>query len=126
VIAHIGRACDGFEPVPAGMCHIGNAAFAVEFVGGTPAGLGLLLFAPEVATKPLPLPNDCGLYLEATGVSVMALLPLSPLGGARVPLPIPAAPALMGTWVFLQMVSVDPAQPMSPRGSRALGLFLAD
>jgi len=124
-IGLFGGLCGGFDVVPSGMCHIGNAAFAADFVGGIPSGLGLLLVGSAEAQPWLPLGPDCHVYLDPVAIALITLVPLSPVGTARVPLPIPASPALMGTWAYVQMVALDRATP-AVRGSRGMALFLAD
>jgi hypothetical protein len=125
-IGFFGNTCGGFEPIPVGMCHLGNAGFAVEFVGGPPDGLGILLFATDDAKNPIPLANQCHLYLDPATLVPAGVLALTRTGAARVRMPIPDVRALMGTWAFTQLLAIDPRQPAAVFGSRALALFLAD
>jgi ELWxxDGT repeat protein len=126
--APIGAGCAGTGgriPVLAGdgVPALGNAAFAAELDDARPGAGAALVLSAQRQTLQF---GACSLYLALPGQVVPFVAGAT--GSGRVPLPIPAVPALRGLEIFLQGLVADPAGGFANllAFSNALHLVLGD
>src|SRR5690606_18400560 len=112
----------------------GNSSFGLV-VSNAPAGVaGLLLIGGSTtnwAGVPLPIPlGSLGLPGCALQVAPGAILPFvtsnasDQVGAARIPLPVPPAPALSGIFVAAQAFVNDPVRLALGSATRAFAITL--
>jgi hypothetical protein len=92
----------------------GNGDFAVTVSQAVPDAMCVLMLGVSEAPSPLPLGGACSLLID--GVFQLYARTANDAGFARVPLPVPNDPELIGSSGVMQWAVLDPG------ANRALGL----
>ena len=101
--ATVGTGCSAGTPPRLGSStpYLGNDDFAIELLGAAPAVPGVVGLAFGLQAQPL---GACTFYLQ--GVSVLVTVLTNPFGAARVALPLPSTPSLVGAQLVAQGASL--------------------
>jgi hypothetical protein len=110
------------------MPQIGNAAFAITCGNAAPTTAGLIAFAGAGLPSEITV-LGVDVWIDPTSLLTTATVFSNPIGAGEVPLPIPAASALVGLRLFAQFVwigpgSPPPCPPLGLSASNALGFTI--
>jgi len=120
----------GFTVGTNGEATLPNPTFGLDISNGPAGGQAWLYLASGIAVSPLSLGGGCNVWLDMASASILVGTGQSPFGpfgldgagGATLPLPLPAPPALVGQQIDLQGLGADLTNPTAIITSNALTL----